>query len=137
MEDHLLAGGALVPEIVRHLAPREQRADLRADEFGEPAHAGILMPGLGAAHALGQRAHLVQHLAHRVGLGLAGVVQVGRQRVDQRGGDHRRIGDRATPPPPAAGVRTPKPMAIGRSVTLADARDRLRQMLGASGCACR
>src|SRR6185437_5768549 len=38
VEDHLLAGGALLPEILRHLAPREQRADLRADVFGEPAH---------------------------------------------------------------------------------------------------
>ena len=41
VEDHLLAGGALRPEIVRHLALAEQGADLRPDIFGEPAHAGI------------------------------------------------------------------------------------------------
>jgi hypothetical protein len=40
MEDHLLAGGALVPQIVRHGGPREQSADFRSDVFGEPAHFG-------------------------------------------------------------------------------------------------
>ncbi len=49
VEDHLLAGRALVPEVLRHLAPREQGADLRADEFAQPAHA------LSPAHGRGQR----------------------------------------------------------------------------------
>src|SRR5208283_2354723 len=51
MEDHLLAGGTLVPEIVGHLAPGEQRADLRADEFGEPVHAASLAPRTPSANA--------------------------------------------------------------------------------------
>src|SRR6185437_14560608 len=38
MKDHLLTRRALMPEIVRHLAPGEQGADLRANVFGKPAH---------------------------------------------------------------------------------------------------
>ncbi len=132
-EEHLPAGGALRPEIVRHLAPPEQRADFRADIFGEPAHAGPLVArDAGGADGVGQRAHLVQHAAHRVGRRVAVGVEIRGQRVDQRRGDHRGVGD------PhrlggLAGVRTPKPMAIGRSVALRMRGMAAGEFLGAGG----
>jgi hypothetical protein len=41
MKDHLLARGALVPQVVRHGRPREQGTNLGADVFGEPAHGRV------------------------------------------------------------------------------------------------
>ncbi len=116
VEDHLLAGGTLQPEIVRHLAPGEQRADARADVFGEPAHARSLpsraprTPAASARTWSSTRSHGLRRRA-------AVLVEIVRQRVDQRRSHHRGIGDPRRRPPPAAGVRTPKPTAIGRSVT--------------------
>ena len=39
VEDHALAAGTLAPEIFRHVPPREQVANFRADHFGQPTHA--------------------------------------------------------------------------------------------------
>ena len=91
VEDHLLAGGALVPEILRHLAPPEQGADLRADVFGEPAHAAILR----AAHARGaSAAHLGRApISAASGAGRPAASRCSRQRLDQRRADHRGVGD--------------------------------------------
>ena len=70
VEDHLLAGRALVPQVVRHGRPGEQGADLRSDVFGEPAHAGVdsVAGCLGqvrvtvASHARSDRAIAVMHV---------------------------------------------------------------------------
>jgi len=47
VENHLLAVGALAPEVVRHVGAAKQGADFRADEFGEPGHGGELAGFLG------------------------------------------------------------------------------------------
>jgi len=38
MKDHLLAGGALMPEIIRHIRAAKKSTDFRADKFSEPGH---------------------------------------------------------------------------------------------------
>ena len=97
-------------------------ADFGADVIRSASSCGEL-----CAHAatraprtrLGQRAHLIEHAAHRVRPGAAVRVEARRQRLDQRRRHHGGIAPRAPPRPPAPGVRMPKPIAIGRSVACA------------------
>ena len=41
MKDHLAAFGTFDPQIIRRLAPIEQRVELGADERGDPIHTGL------------------------------------------------------------------------------------------------
>jgi hypothetical protein len=61
----------------------------------------------------GQSTHLSQHRCDRIRQRLSARIQVSRERFDQRRGHHRRVGNAGG----HSGVRTPNPMAIGRSVT--------------------
>ena len=42
VEEHLLAGGAFVPEIVGNVILPDEGSDLGSDEFGEPAHIDLM-----------------------------------------------------------------------------------------------
>jgi len=54
MEDHQLALGTLVPEILWHLRPGEQRADFRANILGEPTHEAVDSGGWPAKASLAE-----------------------------------------------------------------------------------
>ena len=113
---------------------REQRADLRADIFGEPAHACLRRRAVhrrapSAPHALGQRAHLVQHAPDRVGPAAALLVEAAAS-VSIRAEATTAASPSRTASAACAGVRTPKPIATGRSVTR-----RMRGMLAARSSA--
>src|SRR5262249_51255096 len=107
VENHLLAGRALMPQVLRRLAAREQRADLRADIVGKPVHAGTRAPRTPSASArtcsstratssgLPRLAAIVLHSAEPTTAASA----------------------TRTASAACTGVRTPNPTAIGRSVT--------------------
>jgi hypothetical protein len=60
MEQHLLAGRALVPQIVRHRALGEQGADFRSDDVCQPAHAR----GIARVWGGGKQAHTASGLGN-------------------------------------------------------------------------
>ncbi len=97
MEDHLAAGRAFVPEIVRHVRLLDQRADLRPDEIGEPAHLVILRStaplGALARDAGGEALHEVERRLGSARAGLAVGIEVGGDLADQGGADHGGVGD--------------------------------------------
>lgn len=72
VEDHLLAGRALVPEIVRRrVGLADQGLDLRTDEVRQPAHAvgvSVRMPGAGRVTGVAVRRGR-QRSAHRLPAG--------------------------------------------------------------------